>query len=345
MRRPSVLLAAVSASLVLGAAVLATLSGCGDAASLGPFVGANAHRHATRIVELSPRPPGSEGIRNVADYIEQQLAAISPDLKLQRQSFFRADLDEALGHSLEFQNLWVEIPGTRGGELPPILAIAAHYDSKITHPGEQDFEFVGALDSAGSCGVLIELARLLQAQPPIGPDVWLIWFDGEESIPWEWDHGKSLMGSRHFAQVMNEDGDRFPTGLRGRLKVLVLLDLLGDPELKIDKDTASNPTLNAIFKDAATRLGRADVMFRYESPMTDDHIPFKEKGVSVIDLIDFRYRPAAEHSPSEPAEVARYFPWWHTAEDNLQHLSADSLELVGNLVWAALPDIEKAFYK
>jgi hypothetical protein len=131
---------------------LALLSSCG--VDHGPVSGARAYEHTAKITGLGPRPPGSENLKKAASYIEAHLLAIDPGLKLQRQSF------EKFGQS--FENLWVEIPGT--DPAGPIIAIGAHYDSKITHPGEQDFAFVGALDAAASCGVLLELAREIHAK-------------------------------------------------------------------------------------------------------------------------------------------------------------------------------------
>ena len=34
-------------------------------------------------------------------------------------------------------------------------------------------------------------------------------------------------------------------------------------------------------------------------------------------------------------------PTWHTPQDDLDHVSARSLQIVGDVVLAALPDIEK----
>ena len=127
--------------------------------------------------------------------------------------------------------------------------------------------------------------------------------------------------------------------------VLVLLHLLGDRNLKIDRDLESNPKLLELFGDVAAEMGIGAAMYPYESPMKDDHIPFKRKGVRVIDLIDFAYRAPSNHGPDMPADAARYTPWWHTADDTLDKVSADSLDVVGNLVWLALPRIEAAFYK
>jgi glutaminyl-peptide cyclotransferase len=45
--------------------------------------------------------------------------------------------------------------------------------------------------------------------------------------------------------------------------------------------------------------------------MIDDHTPFLNQGLPAVDIIDFDY------------------PYWHTPEDTLDKISADSLEAVG----------------
>ena len=48
--------------------------------------------------------------------------------------------------------------------------------------------------------------------------------------------------------------------------------------------------------------------------MTDDHTPFLEKDIPLIDLIDFDY------------------PYWHTTNDVPENCSADSLKIVGEVL-------------
>lgn len=55
----------------------------------------------------------------------------------------------------------------------------------------------------------------------------------------------------------------------------------------------------------------------------DDHVPFLRVGVPATLLIDFD------------------FPWWHTAEDTLDKVSARSLQVVGDVLLDALPAIEE----
>jgi glutaminyl-peptide cyclotransferase len=256
--------------------------------------------------------------------------------------------------------VWTEVPG-KDPENGPIVLLAGHYDSKLTqgHPDPaHNFEFVGALDGGGTSGVLLELARALHDRKPgsdgaIDANVWIAWFDGEECLEFEWVNDKSLLGSRHFATTMAADKKRFPSGLSARLRAMVLLDLLGDVNFKIDKDTRSNAELADIFQAAAADLGIGKRVFVYESPMYDDHVPFKDLGVSVIDLIDFRWRAPSEWAISaeqwkqrniEKPPEGTYKPWWHTPDDKLDAVSADALGAVGNLVWHALPAIDKSVH-
>jgi len=57
-------------------------------------------------------------------------------------------------------------------------------------------------------------------------------------------------------------------------------------------------------------------------PVEDDHVPFMRLGVPAALLIDFDYPP------------------WHTAEDTLDKVSAQSLAVVGEVVLEALPSVE-----
>ena len=49
--------------------------------------------------------------------------------------------------------------------------------------------------------------------------------------------------------------------------------------------------------------------------ITDDHVPFLDKGFRVIDVIDLQY------------------PYHHTPEDTIDKLSARSLQIVGDVAW------------
>ena len=65
------------------------------------------------------------------------------------------------------------------------------------------------------------------------------------------------------------------------------------------------------------------------TPVEDDHLNFLEAGVPAVDLIDLEYY-------TRTGSMA-----WHTRDDTLENVSARSLEVVAEVLLAALPAIEK----
>ncbi len=104
---------------------------------------------------------------------------------------------------------------------------------------------------------------------------------------------------------------------------MILLDMVGDKDLQIRRDRNSTGWLNDLIWAAAKRIGRDRDFLDLDTVIEDDHLPFIEAGVPAVDLIDLDY------------------PAWHTPQDDLDHVSAASLQAVGDVVLAALPDIER----
>ena len=343
MRHPSLFLVYLSLALL---GLLAP--SCGG--ENGPIDGAKAYSHVEKIVSFAARPAGSAKLKETAAYLKSQIEGL--ELPYREQVWEEPVEVYGKATTIEFRNVWTEIPGD-DPKAGPILLLAAHYDTKLAsgHPeASHNMEFVGAIDGGGASGLLLELARVLRDRKN-SMNIWIVWFDGEECFEWDWVDEKSLFGSRHFARTMNADKTLFPKGLSARMRAMVLLDLIGSRNIKIDRDTLSHSELLKIFEDTADEMGEKSRMFRWESPMTDDHKPFRNYGVKVIDLIDFRFRipgdqprslPRGGTEPAPPEGL--YTAWWHTSKDNLDQLEADSLAFVGNLVWRALPRIEQQFY-
>jgi Zn-dependent M28 family amino/carboxypeptidase len=93
--------------------------------------------------------------------------------------------------------------------------------------------------------------------------------------------------------------------------------------LIIRRDANSTPWLVDIVWNAAARLGHRSVFSNELTSIDDDHIPFVRAGVPSVDIIDLDY------------------PAWHTAEDTLDKVAPRSLQIVGDVVLAALPEIEQ----
>jgi glutaminyl-peptide cyclotransferase len=316
--------------------VCAVLAGCGGG---GPVNGKAAMAHVERLVGFGPRPAGSAALGRAADYICAELEKLG--LKPQRQEFVHET------EKILLRNLWVQIDG-EDAKAGPIVCLGAHYDTKLADGHENpahNFPFVGAIDGAGGPAVLLELARVLTTDPKHKPkvNVWLYFIDGEESIDWEWGDGhRALLGSRHFVKTMNANKELFPRGLKARMKAFVLLDLIGDKDIKIDRDGNSHLELQDLFAKAGAAMGESHRVYRYESPkgFGDDHQSFTAFGVPAVLLIDFVHRVPKSVGGKDPPPGTSYQQWWHTPHDTIDKMSPWSLAFVGNLVLQAWPDLE-----
>ena len=134
----------------------------------------------------------------------------------------------------------------------------------------------------------------------------------------EWGRNNdNTYGSRYYVDAAQHDGP-----IKG-LRALVLLDMVGDKDLIIRRDAASTPWLVDMVWAAAARIGHRSVFSNELTTIDDDHMPFIRAGIPAVDIIDLDY------------------PAWHTGHaDTLENVSARSLQIVGDVVLAALPDIE-----
>ena len=88
-------------------------------------------------------------------------------------------------------------------------------------------------------------------------------------------------------------------------------------------DEQSSPWLREMLKVAAKNTGRSAYIYKNSVPgLGDDHIPFKQRGVPVLDIIDLDYGPRTFSMPDG---------YHHTAEDTLDKISAHSLQIAGDL--------------
>jgi len=290
--------ALVVPAVALVLAALATTLRAGDAQAPLRVDGAAAFRHVERLVGIGPRVAGSPGGERARAYIVGELRRSGIEAEVQP---FEAGTPHG---RLRMANVIARLPGRR----PEVVALAGHYDTKLFN----SFRFVGANDGGSSAALLIELARRL-AKAPRDYTLWVVWFDGEEARE-AWTATDSLYGSRHLAAELAQAG-RLP-------RALVLVDMIGDRDLNIRRDTYSTPWLTDILWSSAARLGYAKHFLNDPLPVEDDHAPFLHAGVPAALLIDFDYPP------------------WHTAGDTLDKVSARSLAIVGDVVLDALPSIE-----
>lgn len=277
---------------------------------------ARAYAHVAELVSYGPRWTGSPGWAKALDYIAATLrerAGLEPERDRWTDPRF----------GITFENISVTVPG----DSPHRIVIACHHDTKKCegHPlPEHNFHFVGANDSGSGVGLLLALAEAWAKRR--GPaTLQLVFFDGEECLDFKWDTDRALFGSKRF--VARERERPFQPSA-SQVRAMVLLDMVGDRDLSIDEESYSDKDLRALFRAAAKACGHEAHFFRERLPIKDDHLPFLDAGIPAIDLIDFVGKEER----------------WHTALDTLEHISADSLRIVGEAVLTALPAIEQRWF-
>lgn len=265
----------------------------------GPVDADRTFDELKQLLSFGPRPAGSAANDRTRAHILRRMADLG--LEARAQEF----TDDTVFGPVEFGNVIATLPGRRADRI----IIASHFDTKP----ERDFEFVGANDGGSSTALLIELARVLKDRPREFTYE-LVFFDGEEA--WgDWSTGNTF-GSRHYVAAAREAGTL--TGV----KAMILLDMVGERNIRLLKDASSTSWLTDLIWDTARTLGHARHFADGYTAVDDDHIPFINAGIPAVDLIDLDY------------------PAWHTAGDTIDKIDPQSMKIVGDVVVASLPKIE-----
>lgn len=227
-------------------------------------------------------------------------------------SYIQTELEKA-GWKVEIQetermgNPIRNIIAKRGSGSPWVI-FGAHFDSRFVADHDpvianQTLPVPGANDGASGVAVLLEMARVLPKNSD--KQIWLVFFDAEDQgriEGWDW-----ILGSRAFAESLTAKPD-----------AVVVVDMIGDADLNIYREKSSDKAITDAIWQTASDLGYAGQFINEEKyNILDDHLPFLELGIPAVDIIDFDY------------------PYWHTLADTQDHISPQSLVVVGTtlLTW------------
>jgi glutaminyl-peptide cyclotransferase len=254
-----------------------------------------AMQYVKEMVAMGRRAPGSPGMAKQQAYLRAKLKGDT----LEEDTF---KVKTPVGE-LQFTSFIAKYPGS----TDDAIVIASHYDTPYALKN-----FVGANDGGSSAALLLELANQFRGKKRTGPAIWLVWLDGEESVFEKWSDPDSLYGSRHLAEKWKQDGTA------KRVKAFILTDMIGDADLNIDHDANSTKWLGDLVYQAATNLSKKSYFYKRDTGIEDDHIPFVKAGIPSVDVIDldYGYNNVYHHSP----------------EDTIDKLSANSIQVVGDVV-------------
>jgi glutaminyl-peptide cyclotransferase len=270
------------------------------------FNGQAAYTLTEQFLQAAPkRFNASPGHLKAEEFIKQHFAPEAAKGNLVADTF-TASTPAGLQ---SMTNYIVKYPGKKDG----IIVLATHYE---TNYPLRDINFVGANDGAATTALLIEIGNVLRTHPPEGYSVWLVFDDGEEAVQ-SWTSSDSLYGTRHLAAKWSTDGTL------AKIKAFIVADMCADKDLNIDHDANSTPWLLDMLKVAAKNTGHSSYVFKNQTEVEDDHLPFKQRGVPVLDIIDLDYGPPTQEHPEGG--------YHHTEQDTLDKISAHSLQISGDL--------------
>lgn len=259
------------------------------------------------------RTPGTQGREDCAQYFITKFQEIDPTINFMLHNFTI--------QSVECQNVLFKM----NENYTNIVILGAHYDSRAkatkdsTNP---DSPVPGANDGASGCAVLIELAEVLYSRMNnLAVQIWFLFFDAEDQgtdvgvgiSGWDW-----IEGSTQFVLEI----DNFYNSSKEDFDAMILLDMVGGTNLRfINEQHSTSSLLDELFE-----IGR-ELNYTSAFPsnpivgtISDDHVPFLNYGIPSADLIIKFW--------NQPAE----WPYHHTTDDDISHISNTSLEITGKTV-------------
>ena len=290
--------------------LIALLCSCALTSGAQKLSGPRAYTFAKQFVTTSgPRWIGSPGHQKAEDFLRTFFAPEKKKGTFEEDSF---SMNTPVG-LLPMRNFIVRYPGKKDG----LVVVATHYE---TNYPLKDTGFVGANDGGATTGHLLELATYYRTHPNDGYTLVLLFDDGEEAIQ-SWSSTDSLYGTRHLAAKWSNDGTL------KKIKAFLITDMIGDRDLNLNYELNSTPWLRDTLHQAAKNTGHLASIFKNQQEVSDDHLPFKQRGVPVLDMIDIDYGPRTAATPDG---------WHHTPQDTLDKISARSLQISGDLLLETL---------
>lgn len=273
----------------------------------------SAYFFIEKQVSFGPRVPNTEGHRECKNWLIDKFQSYG--LTVTEQPF---QAKAYTGKTLNGVNIIAQYKP----EVPKRILLAAHWDSRHIADSPLNAErsnepIPGADDGGSGVGVLLEIARQLQATPAdIGVD--FVLFDAE-------DHGNDsdvnpdpeswCLGSQYWSRNL------IPPGYQP--KYGILLDMVGASGTRFPKEevsmTFAPQVMNKVW-NLGQSLGYTNYFVNEKAgPVTDDH--YFVNVIAKIPMIDIIGKPANTQTG--------FGAHWHTHNDNMDVIDVRTLRAVG----------------
>ena len=282
------------------------------------FNGTKAYELIEDQVQFGPRIPGSDAIENTRRMIKNTVNAEGIWV-IEYQNFSKEWID---GENVSLVNMLFS-PTIQELNQSYFL-LMAHYDSRRwadqdPNPALRKNPVMGANDGASGVAVALELGRVLISNYNIS-NFKIILFDAEDqgNIGWDW-----ILGSRYFVNSNQFEKDS--------LSFAILFDMVGGKNAIFKREGFSDKYAQSL----VSKIWNTADKLNYESffvnktwsKITDDHLPFIEKGVPAVDIID---------------DFINNYNAWHTTGDTIAQIDIETLTAVGQTVEMILSETQQS---
>ncbi|MDH8700920.1 hypothetical protein M2138_000254 [Dysgonomonadaceae bacterium PH5-43] len=276
----------------------------------------SAYNYTAQQVAFGPRVPNSKAHKACANYFISEFKKFGAEVIEQDATLRTYD-----NIALEAKNIIASF----NLENKNRILLCAHWDSRPfadhdSNPDNHKTPIDGANDSAGSCGILMEIARQIGINnPTIGVDI--ILFDAEDwGVP-KFENkyeGGWCLGSKYWAANPHTQGYTAKYG--------ILLDMASAKNARFYKETVSMYYASDIVKKVwqkAHELGYEEYFVnKYGGSIEDDHVPVNQiRKIPCIDIIQ-----------SDPNSQNGFGSYWHTVDDNMDAVSKETIKAVGETI-------------
>lgn len=290
-------------------------------ATIPSFDRDSAYQFVAQQVAFGPRVPGSKEHQACREWLVSKFKSYGATVieqGFQAKTYY--------GKTLSATNIIAQF----NPSISKRIVLAAHWDSRHIADSPLSTErktepILGADDGGSGVGILLEVARQLQAMP-IEMGVDLVSFDAEDLGESGTEDPASAttwcLGSQYWARNLHAPGYRPQYG--------ILLDMVGSKGAQFPIEQYSNQIAPQLVSDVwqlAENLGYSNYFPKTNGGgITDDHYFVSTIArIPMIDIID-----------RSPTTETGFGAHWHTHNDNMDIIDRKTLKAVGQLMLAVI---------